>query len=150
MIICKKGNLLADEAEALVNTVNTVGVMGKGIALAFKNAFPHNYAQYKHACNNGAFFMGSILAVKDISLLYGEKVIVNFPTKTLWRNPSRYGYIETGLAELRAWMIETKIKSIAIPALGCENGGLDWQIVKPMIVNAIGDLDMQIAIYGPS
>ena len=149
MITYKKGNLLVDDAEVLVNTVNTVGVMGKGIALAFKNAFPFNYWFYKHDCNIGALFVGVILAAKDTSLIYGTKIIVNFPTKIHWRNPSEYEYITIGLKELREWLITNKVKSVAIPALGCANGGLEWAKVKPMIVNALGDLDCEIVLYEP-
>jgi len=150
MITYKTGNLLADEAEVLVNTVNTVGVMGKGIALAFKNAFIFNYNYYKMECNLGALCIGVILPLNDTSEIYGTKIIVNFPTKTHWRLPSEYEYISLGLAQLRKWLLETGAKSIAIPPLGCGNGGLDWAKVKPMILDAIGDLDIQIAIYEPS
>eukprot|EP01040_Poterioochromonas_malhamensis_P023158 gene23158-28306_t len=86
------GNILDSSAEALVNTVNTVGVMGKGIALQFKQAFPHNFEVYKQACTNGQLTTGKILAVKDSELLLGERLIINFPTKQHWKMPSTYEY----------------------------------------------------------
>jgi O-acetyl-ADP-ribose deacetylase (regulator of RNase III) len=148
MVVYKQGNLLEDEAEILVNTVNTVGVMGKGIALAFKNAFPFNYQVYQQKCRAGELTIGVILPVTDSNLLYGTKVIVNFPTKTHWRKPSEYAYIENGLQALRDWLVNENIKSIAIPPLGCGNGGLDWAKVKPMILSALNDLDCLVTIYG--
>lgn len=148
MIEFKQGNLLEDEAEVLVNTVNTVGVMGKGIALAFKNAFPLNYAVYRQKCLAGELVVGVVLAVTDSNLLYGTKIILNFPTKKHWKMPSQYDYIYTGLQALREWLIQTKVKSIAIPPLGCGNGGLDWSKVRPMIIGALDGLDCRIIIYG--
>ena len=90
MIEFTKGNLLESKDSVLVNTVNTVGVMGKGIALQFKDAFPHNFRVYADACHKGELYPGKLLIVKDYSPYYGEKTIVNFPTKVHWRNPSQY------------------------------------------------------------
>lgn len=147
MITYVTGNLMESPAVALVNTVNTVGVMGKGIALQFKKAFPHNFAVYGEACKNGELTIGKILAVIDRDLLLGEKLILNFPTKTDWRLPSEYEYIERGLVALRDYVINHQVKSLAIPPLGCLNGGLDWQKVKPMIADAMEGIELPIWIY---
>ncbi len=116
------GNLLLDDAQALVNTVNTVGVMGKGIALQFRETFPDNYKAYKKACKDGKLDIGKMF-IFDESTLHGRKLIVNFPTKTTWRKPSEYSYIESGLQALRSEIIVRHIASIAIPPLGSHNGG---------------------------
>ena len=92
MIRFLKGNLLESDAQVLVNTVNTVGVMGKGIALQFKEAYPNNYLKYRKACKNNEVCVGKMFVTHDISLYKGEKIIVNFPTKTTWRKPSEYSY----------------------------------------------------------
>lgn len=143
------GNLLDSSAEALVNTVNTVGVMGKGIALQFKQTFPHNYSLYKQACLNGTLTTGKILAIKDSELLLGERLIINFPTKQHWKMPSRYEYIESGLIALVAYLKKNRVNSLAMPALGCGNGGLDWNKVRPMIEQHLATLDMSIWVYEP-
>jgi O-acetyl-ADP-ribose deacetylase (regulator of RNase III) len=149
MIRYTTGNIMDSSAEALVNTVNTVGVMGKGIALQFKQAFPHNFEVYKQACLKGQLTIGKILAVKDSELLMGERLIINFPTKQHWKMPSKYEYIESGLIALVSFLKENAIKSMAIPALGCGNGGLDWHLVKPMIEKHLSQLDMAIWVYEP-
>jgi O-acetyl-ADP-ribose deacetylase (regulator of RNase III) len=147
MIRFTKGNLLESGAEALVNTVNTVGVMGKGIALQFKQAFPANYKLYRDACKNGELQTGKLLVVKDSNLLTGEKTIINFPTKQDWKNPSKNEYIASGLIALLSYLKQSKLKSIALPALGCGNGGLDWQVIKPMLTGILSELNMEIIIY---
>ena len=145
-----KGNLLEAKTEALVNTVNTVGVMGKGIALQFKEIFPGNYKVYFSACKKKELVPGKLLAVKDHTL-EGEKWIVNFPTKTEWFKKSKYEYIESGLVELVKFIIDNKIKSIAVPPLGCGNGGLKWEKVKPMIEKYLGKLvDVDVLVYEPN
>ena len=149
MITYVKGNLLESPAVALVNTVNTVGVMGKGFALQFKKAFPQNFEVYREACKNKELAIGKILAVKDRDLLWGEKLILNFPTKTDWRLPSEYEYIERGLVALRTYVISHQVKSLAIPALGCGNGGLNWLKVKPMIADAMDDIGIRVWVYEP-
>lgn len=149
MISFKEGDILESEAKALINTVNTVGVMGKGIALQFKNAFPLNFKVYQKACKDNTFDIGSILVTKE-STINGEKIIINFPTKKDWRKPSEYEYIEKGLKELRKYILDNQIESIAIPPLGAGNGGLEWERVKKMIVDYLGDLDSDIIIYEPS
>lgn len=150
MIQYKIGNLLDSEAEALVNTVNTVGVMGKGIALQFKNMFPNNFKLYTAACKNKEVKVGHLLVNEEESLLTGKKIIVNFPTKTNWRLPSEYQYIEAGLTELVKIIKEKNIRSIAIPPLGSGNGGLDWNKVKVTLEKYLADVDCDIYIYEPS
>lgn len=149
MIVYKQGNLLDDEAEALVNTVNLVGVMGKGIALAFKQAFPHNFEVYRKACASGALDIGAVLPVKDNNLLLGERLIINLPTKKHWRQPSEYSYIAMGLTALVNYLSAQPVKSLAMPALGCGNGGLDWQVVRLMIEKQLSPLEMRIHVYEP-
>jgi len=150
MIQYKTGNLLDSEAEALVNTVNTVGVMGKGIALQFKNMFPNNFKLYANACKNKEVKVGKLLVNEEEALLTGKKIIINFPTKTNWRLPSEYQYIESGLSELVKVIKEKNIKSIAIPPLGSGNGGLDWNRVKHILENYLSNLNCEIFIYEPS
>lgn len=149
MIQYTKGDLLESNAEALVNTVNTVGVMGKGIALQFKEKFPHNYILYRHACKEHKVKIGEMFTTVEQDLT-GRKIIINFPTKTTWRRPSEYSYIEQGLVSLRKEIIKYNIKSIAIPPLGSHNGGLDWLRVKAMMEGALSNLNSQIYIYEPS
>ncbi|WP_342644712.1 macro domain-containing protein [Mucilaginibacter sp. CSA2-8R] len=149
MISYVTGDLLQSDADALVNAVNTVGVMGKGIALQFKQAFIHNFNVYAVACKNKELQPGKMLAVKDHNPVYGEKLIVNFPTKVHWRNPSKLEYIQDGLVALRQLIIDENIRSIAIPPLGAGNGGLNWAEVKPLMVNALQDLDAVVQVYEP-
>lgn len=151
MISYKIGNLLESDAEALVNTVNTVGIMGKGIALQFKNLFPENFKLYKKACENKELTIGKLLITEEESLLGGRKMIINFPTKTNWRKPSEYDYIEKGLQELVYVIRERNIKSIAIPPLGSGNGALDWNKVKALIEMYLTPLtDCAVYIYQPN
>ena len=150
MIRFTTGNILESGADALVNTVNTVGVMGKGIALQFKNAFPTNYKKYREACKNGELETGKLLVFKDSNLLTGEKTIINFPTKRDWKNPSKNEYIASGLIALLSYLKKSPLESIAIPALGCGNGGLDWQVIKPMLTGILSELTMDIIVYEPA
>jgi len=150
MISYTSGNLLEDNADALVNTVNTVGVMGKGIALMFKEAFPENFKAYKKACDNKEVVLGKMFVTCSDQLI-GPKWIVNFPTKGHWRYPTRMEWVEKGLEDLKKFIIKNEIKSIAIPPLGAGNGGLNWCDVKPKIVKVIGSLDdVQVTIYEPT
>lgn len=144
------GNILESKAEALVNTVNTQGVMGKGIALQFKKEFPANFRKYEEACKSKTFKIGDLLVTEESSLHAGKKIIINFPTKTNWRLPSEYSYIETGLAKLVNVIAEKQIKSVAIPPLGAGNGGLDWQKVKSILNKYLSELDTEIFIYEPT
>lgn len=150
MIKYIQGNLLESKAEALVNTVNTVGVMGKGIALQFKNQFPNNFKLYTKACKEKSFTIGSLLITEEDSLLGGKHTIINFPTKTDWRKPSEYSYIETGVIELAKQIKQRNIKSIAIPPIGAGNGGLDWNKVKLVIEKYLVNIDCDIQIYEPN
>jgi O-acetyl-ADP-ribose deacetylase (regulator of RNase III) len=144
-----KGNLLEAHTQALVNTVNTVGVMGKGIALQFKEAFPMNFKIYVAECKKKELITGKLLVVKE-QTLKGEKIIINFPTKTEWYLKSKYEYIEEGLIELAKVIEEHKIESIAIPPLGCGNGGLNWDKVRPMIEKYLGQLvNVDILVFEP-
>ena len=149
MIYFTKGDLLESKAQALVNTVNTVGVMGKGIALQFKEHFPQNYELYRSACKSNHVKIGEMFTTVEHTL-NGSKIIINFPTKTTWRRPSEYPYIEMGLKSLHEEIINRNIKSIAIPPLGSHNGGLDWSIIKTMMISALSDLDCDVIIYEPS
>lgn len=150
MIHFKIGNLLESDAEALVNTVNTDGVMGKGIALQFKNQFPNNYKAYVKACKNKELTIGNSFVYEENTLLSGKKIIINFPTKTTWRKPSEYSYIQLGLENLVQIITHKKIKSIAIPPLGAGNGGLEWSKVKDMLIQHLEGIDCNIYIYEPN
>ncbi len=150
MINYVTGNILDSEAQAIVNTVNTVGVMGKGIALQFKKAYPNNYKAYSLACKNNEVVVGKMFVTIDSNISSGEKLIINFPTKQHWRNPSEYVYIEDGLEDLINVIKRTQIKSIAIPPLGAGNGGLKWEKVKNIIEDKLGKLDTEIFVYEPT
>lgn len=150
MITYTTGNLLEADVEALVNTVNTVGVMGKGVALMFKERFSKNMEEYAEACKLGDIQTGKMF-ITHTDELSGATWIVNFPTKQHWRNKSKMEWIESGLQDLRKFIIEKNIKSIAIPPLGAGNGGLKWHEVKPRIVEALNDLeDVDIFVYEPT
>jgi O-acetyl-ADP-ribose deacetylase (regulator of RNase III) len=135
MIHTARGNLLEALVEALVNPVNTVGVMGKGLALQFRTAFPVNYKSYQAACACGAVRVGKMF-VTEHQPDANPRYIINFPTKAHWRNPSRLEYITEGLADLARVLRERRITSIAVPPLGCGLGGLEWAVVKPLVVEA--------------
>lgn len=150
MIKFTTGNLLESNAEALVNTVNTVGVMGKGIALMFKERFPANMEAYARACEEKKVTVGKVF-VTETGALLGPRWIVNFPTKQHWRSPSKLQWIEDGLKDLREFILENNVSSIAIPPLGAGNGGLEWSEVLPKIESALGDLDeVEIQVYQPT
>lgn len=150
MIQYTKGNLLESKAEALVNTVNTVGVMGKGIALQFKKQYPNNYKLYAKACKEGDVIIGKLFVTEETTLYEGVKIIINFPTKTEWRKPSEYSYIEEGLKELVKLINERQISSIAIPPLGSGNGGLDWSKVMVILEKYLLDVNSDVYIYQPN
>lgn len=150
MITRVEGDLLAADVEALVNTVNCVGVMGKGIALQFKRRYPHVFTAYQRACKRGEVRIGQMF-VTPTEQLDGPRLVINFPTKKHWRSPSRLEYIEMGLAGLRETILEYGITSIAVPPLGAGSGGLEWADVEPMIVQKLGDLeDVDIELFVPS
>lgn len=144
------GNLLTADVDALVNTVNTVGVMGKGIALQFKRAHPGNYAAYRAACERGEVRIGEMF-VHDTGRLGPRRYIVNFPTKKHWRSPSRLEDIRTGLEDLVHVVRGLEVTSIALPALGCGNGGLHWPTVRSLIEEAFQALpDVRVVLFPPA
>ena len=148
MIIERWGNLLADDAEALVNTVNTVGVMGKGIALQFKRAYPTMFADYARAVRAGQVRRGR-MHVWAADALVGPRYIINFPTKGHWRSPSHLDDIAEGLEDLVRVVRDLEIRSIAIPPLGAGNGGLDWRDVAPLIRRAFAGEPVEVHLYEP-
>ncbi len=143
------GNLLESDVEALVNTVNTVGVMGKGIALQFRKAFPENFRAYERACEAGEVVPGRMF-IYDRKSLENPRYIINFPTKRHWRGNSRIEDIKAGLESLVADVRRLRIRSIALPPLGCGHGGLDWSEVRPLIVSAFSGLpEVRVLIFAP-
>jgi O-acetyl-ADP-ribose deacetylase (regulator of RNase III) len=150
MIHYTVGNVLESDAQALINTVNTEGVMGKGIALQFKKAFPANFKHYEQACKTKELAIGNLFVYRDSNLHIGEKLIINFPTKTTWRKPSEYTYIEAGLEDLLRVIKVYHIQSVALPPLGAGNGGLIWERVKQIIEKKLSTIDIDIYVYEPS
>lgn len=149
MITYLKGNLLEANTQALVNTVNTVGIMGKGIALQFKERFPMNFKLYADACKNGLVTIGKMFVTKE-NTFNGEKIIINFPTKMEWYKNSQYSYIEEGLQDLIHVIKRYNIQSLAIPPLGTGNGGLKWEKVKSLMNEYLGNTAIEIIIYEPN
>lgn len=150
MIEIAAGNLLKAPAEALVNTVNTVGVMGKGIALQFRQAYPEMFRAYEKACKEGDVQLGRVQVFDLGGLVGGPRWIINFPTKGHWRAGSRIEDVESGLSDLVEQIRRFNIRSIALPPLGCGNGGLDWNEVRPRIEEAFGALpDVRVLLYSP-
>ena len=145
-----EGNLLAAPTEALVNTVNTVGIMGRGIALQFKQAYPAMFRDYERACKAGKVELGKVRVFDLGGLVGGPRWIINFPTKGHWRADSRMADIEAGLKDLVATIRRLRIHSIAIPPLGCGNGGLDWNEVRPRIEAALAEApEVEALVYAP-
>ena len=142
-----QGNLLEAPVDAVVNAVNTVGVMGKGIALMFKERFPENYKAYAAACKVGEVVVGRMFVTAGVELT-GPRWIINFPTKQDWRRPSRLEWLVAGLEDLKEVIREKGIRSIALPALGCGNGGLDWRVVRPVVEMSLAELvDVEVVVY---
>ncbi len=151
MIREQHGNLLDAEVDALVNTVNTVGVMGKGIALQFKRAFPENYKAYKRACDAGEVEPGRMF-IWDAGAIAtdGPRFVINFPTKRHWRSNSTLVDIQAGLEDLVRQIKGLSIRSVAVPPFGCGHGGLRWEEVRPLIVAAFEQLpDVEVLLYPP-
>ena len=149
MIEIIEGNILEAEAEALVNTVNCVGVMGKGLALQFKQAFPANFKAYEAACRARQLVAGKMF-IFDNGRLIKQRYIVNFPTKRHWRDNSRIEDIRSGLESLVADVRRLGIRSIAVPPLGCGLGGLNWRDVRPMIEKSFSELlDVRVLLFPP-
>lgn len=150
MVELTHGNILEAETEALVNTVNCVGVMGRGIALQFRKAFPENFKVYEAACENKEVSPGKVL-VFETGRLTGPRFIINFPTKRHWRGKSRIEYIDSGLKSLVDEIKKRKIKSVAVPPLGCGLGGLSWQSVRPRIMRAFDELpNVRALLFEPT
>ena len=146
----QQGNLLEAPVEALVNTVNTVGVMGRGIALMFKERYPENFKAYAAACKSGDVQIGRMF-VTATNELEGPRWIINFPTKKHWRPKSRIEWIEQGLEDLVRVIREKEIRSLTIPPLGCGNGGLNWADVQNLIENGLADLeDVEVIAFEPT
>ena len=173
-IAYRAADLLAEDAEALVNTVNCKGVMGKGLALQFKKKFRTNFDAYARACKSGDVRPGRMFVVDllqeplaggqaPLPLGFAEapvsyqsaprqrpRYIINFPTKDHWRHESRMRYIDDGLADLVRQIRARGIRSVAIPALGCDLGGLEWDDVRPRIEAALGGLDgVKVVVFTP-
>lgn len=145
-----QGNLLDAKVDALVNTVNTVGVMGKGIALMFKERFPENFVAYAAACKSGQVKTGQMFVQPGMEL-DGPRWIINFPTKQNWRQPAKIEWIDKGLEALKEVICEKNIRSIALPPLGCGNGGLDWDLVRPKIEAVLSSLeDVEVIVFEPT
>jgi O-acetyl-ADP-ribose deacetylase (regulator of RNase III) len=145
-----EGNLLNSPVEALVNTVNTEGVMGKGIALQFKQAYPQMFRVYAKACKAGEVQLGK-MDVHDLGgIIEGPRWIINFPTKGHWRSRSRKSDIDAGLQDLIGTIQRLNIRSIAVPPLGCGHGGLNWADVRPLIESTLGRLpDVHVLVFPP-
>lgn len=149
MIRYTTGNLLDAKVDALVNAVNTVGIMGKGIALMFRKTFDENYREYVAACKRGDLRTGRMF-VTELRGLLGPRWIINFPTKQDWRSKTQLRWVVEGLADLRCVIERNDIQSVALPALGCGNGGLDWADVRLKIDEVLGDLaNVDIHVYEP-
>jgi O-acetyl-ADP-ribose deacetylase (regulator of RNase III) len=138
-------DILESRASCLVNTVNCEGFMGKGIAYQFKQKFPENEKYYKEICKKGEMEIGKILLFKE-----KDKLIANFPTKDKWREKSEYTFIEKGLDDLHEKILSNNIDSVALPPLGCGNGGLLWNEVKLIIQEKLNNLNSEIIVYEPS
>jgi O-acetyl-ADP-ribose deacetylase (regulator of RNase III) len=150
MIKLTQGDILKADAEALVNTVNCVGIMGRGIALQFKKAFPTNFKAYTVACKADQVQPGKMF-VSDLNHLYNPRFIINFPTKRHWKSKSLIEDIQSGLTDLIAIVQQHNIRSIAIPPLGCGLGGLNWEDVKPLITEAFQAVpEVNVLLFEPA
>lgn len=150
MFTVQQRNMFTSGAEALVNAVNCVGVMGKGLALQIKQSFPDVFRAHQQDCKKGLVRLGKVHVVARDSLS-PPQFVLNFPTKGHWKADSHYPDIEAGLVSLREEILGLKIKSVAVPALGCGLGGLDWHKVLPMIQKQLGDLEgVKVVVYAPA
>lgn len=149
MITFTTGNLFDAKVDALVNPVNTVGVMGKGLALQFKKTFPANTRAYEAACKKGEVRIGEMF-VFDAGEGKAPRYIVNFPTKEHWRSPSKLVYVEKGLVALVELVKSRTLRSLAVPALAAGLGGLAWTDVKPLVERALSPLDeVDVRVFEP-
>lgn len=160
MIEVMRGDLLSFEAEAKVNPVNCMGVMGGGLARKFREAYPSNYGYYSMACQEGDVKIGEVLVFDIVarlgrlaqSMLAPTRYIINFPTKREFWYPSRLSYIDSGLDALVREVKDRDISSVALPALGCGLGGLEWQVVLALIHEKLGDgelSDVSFTVFEP-
>jgi O-acetyl-ADP-ribose deacetylase (regulator of RNase III) len=150
MIKLTQGDILKADTEALVNTVNCVGIMGRGVALQFKKAFPENFKAYEAACKAKQVQLGKVF-VFDLNRLYNPRLILNFPTKQHWKSKSHIESIQAGLTDLISIVQHNQIRSIAIPPLGCGLGGLNWEDVKPLITEAFQAVpEVQVLLFEPA
>jgi O-acetyl-ADP-ribose deacetylase (regulator of RNase III) len=143
MIEFTNTDIFKSSAEALVNPVNCVGAMGKGLALQFKQKYPETFKAYSDACYNGEVKIGSMFIFNE-----NGKIIINFPTKKHWSMSSKIEYIVSGLDALISDIKELQIKSISIPKLGCGLGGLDWELVRSILIEKLKYVEIPILIHG--
>lgn len=149
MIKFAKGNLLEADVDAMVNTVNCVGVMGKGIALQFKQAYPENYRAYRQACEAGNVKPGRMFTF-DFGKDHRPRYVINFPTKRHWKGNSKIADIESGLQDLATKLNDLRVQSVALPPLGCGHGGLEWSQVRSAIQGALGQLKgVKVVVFEP-
>jgi O-acetyl-ADP-ribose deacetylase (regulator of RNase III) len=149
MILQGQGNILDADVEAVVNTVNELGYMGKGLALEFKHRYPDNFKAYEAACARHEVNVGRMFVTERMDM-FGPRWLVNFPTKRDFRNGSELGWIKLGLADLVRVISGNGIRSIAVPPLGCGNGGLDWKVVRPMIEDTLGAISgCSVTVFDP-
>lgn len=144
MIRYTKGNIFHSNSEAVVNPVNTIGVMGKGLARQFRDRYPEMYEDYRKTCREKNLWIGHLHVYDKV-----RPTIINLPTKIHWIDQSQYEYVELGLVALRYELKYREISSCAIPALGCGNGGLDWNKVKDIIDSVMSNSDADITVYEP-
>ncbi|GAF70722.1 unnamed protein product [marine sediment metagenome] len=149
MIHFKQGNIVKADTEALVNTVNCVGIMGRGIALQFKKAYPENFEAYRKVCKDKKLHPGMVYTYQ-LLILGRTQYIINFPTKRHWKGKSKLEDIQQGLEALAQEIKRLGIRSISIPPLGCGLGGLNWETVRPIMESALVSLtDVEVDIYEP-
>ncbi|GAA4913719.1 O-acetyl-ADP-ribose deacetylase (regulator of RNase III) [Stackebrandtia albiflava] len=146
MIALVGGDLLKDDADVLVNPVNVVGVMGRGLAAQFKRAYPENFAAYRRACERGELRVGTVLAVP----IPHARWVVNLPTKRHWRAASRLEDVAAGLDGLVDFLERTPVDSVAVPALGAGLGGLPWPEVEALTREKLGTLEVTVRLYAPA
>lgn len=149
MIEFVTGDFFDYDADIRVNTVNCVGVMGAGVALLFKNKYPEMFNDYFKACENNEVKPGKPHVWQDNNM-FSKTTIINFPTKNHWKNPSEYEFIEKGLVWLKEFLINKEYSTVTLPALGCGHGGLDWNIVKELIIKYLGNVKAKILVFEPS
>ncbi len=150
LVLLDKGNIFSASAQVIVNPVNTQGVMGAGLAKKFKEYYPEMFKEYKQRCDSGRLILGQIHCWFDMSEdKTMSRYICNLPTKDDWRLPSEYLFVEMGLVSLRKWMLSEGLTGVAMPALGCGLGGLDFDKVLEIIHHVFDDYDITVIVYKP-